>query len=412
MTPTDCDVLIVGARVAGSSLAIRLAQRGHRVIAVDRDSFPSDTISTHFLAFNAVDSLRRLEVLDRVLAAGFRPVHRHRAWIDDIAIEVPAGPPGAFSIAPKRVVLDQVLIDRARECGAEVIERARADALVMEEGRVVGADVQMIGGEMRRIRARVVVGADGKTSQVARWVGAQRYNERPAGRPVYLGYFHGVQDLAQTTIEMFFQDERFGFCFPMRPDEHLLCVEARPAEFDEIRREPLAWLTATLRTLPGMEERMRTAEVDGRVVGIRSVDNCFRKPYGPGWALTGDAAYVKDPCTGYGVGDALLQGFLLGRALAAYLDGAPWEETMASYQERRDAQMTPLYHQTVAALEASDAPKEDLDRVRVMLLHQQDARKLVRALPALVEQIFDPMDRLRHAFVSRLYEEAAEGAPA
>lgn len=412
MIAADCDVLIIGARVAGSSLAIRLAERGRKVVVVDRDSFPSDTISTHFLAFNVVDMLRRLDVLDRILGAGFRRVHRHRAWIDDIAIDVPAGPRGAFSIAPKRYVLDQILIDRAREAGAQVIERARADGVIVEEGRVVGAKVQMIGGEMREIRARVVVGADGKTSQFARWVEAPRYNERPPGRPVYLGYFHGVDPLPQTTIEMFFKDERFGFCFPMRPDEDLLCVEAQPAEFDEIRREPLAWLMARLRELPGMEERLSHAEIDGKVVGVRSVDNCFRKPYGPGWALTGDAAYVKDPCTGYGVGDALVQGFLLSRALATYLEGAPWEETMRAYQERRDAQLTPLFEQTVAAVERTDSSKEDLDRLRVMLLHQQDARKLVRALPSLVEQIFDPMDRLRHAVVGQLYEEASERAPA
>jgi flavin-dependent dehydrogenase len=412
VTP-EYDALIVGARVAGSSLAIRLARQGRSVVVVDRDSFPSDTISTHFLAFYAVESLRRLGVLDRILSAGFRPVLRHRAWIDDIVIEVPAGPPGAFSIAPKRIVLDKILIDRARECGADVIERARADGLIVENGQVVGAKVQMIGGDAREIRARIVIGADGKTSQVARWVDAPRYNERAPGRPIYLGYFQGVTDLPQTTIEMFFKSERIGFCFPMRPDEHLLCVEAQPADFQAIRRDPMGWFMAIIATLPGMRERTRRAELEGRLLGVRSVENCFRKPYGPGWALTGDATYLKDPCTGLGVGDALLQGFLLARALGTHLDGAPWEETMVAYQERRDTLLTPLYEQTVAATEAVDSTQGDLDRLRVMLLSQHDARKLVRALPGLAEQIFDPMDQLRHAAVAEMYAEAsAEKTPA
>ena len=411
MTDTGYDVLIVGARVAGASLAIRLAQQGRQVLVVDRDEFPSDTISTHFLAFTAVESLRRLGVLDRILDAGFRPVHRHRAWIDDIAIEVPAGPPGSYSIAPKRVVLDHILVQRARELGAEVLERRRADGLIFEDGCVVGAKVQTIGGGSRDIRARVVVGADGKLSHVARWVDAPRYNERPAGRPVYLGYFHGISELPSTTIEMFFKSDRIGFCFPMRPDEHLLAIEAQPRDFEDIRRDPMGWFMTMYATLPGMESRIREAQIDGKLVGVKSVDNFFRKPYGKGWALTGDAAYVKDPCTGYGVGDALAQAFLLSRALGSCLDGADWETTMAAYQERRDGLLGPLFEQTVAAAESLDSPRDELDRLRVMLLSQHDARKLVRALPALVSQVFDPMDQLRHAFVAQLYEEASQATP-
>ncbi len=407
----DYDVLIVGGRVAGSTLAIRLAQQGRSVLVVDRDTFPSDTISTHFLSFNAVESLRRLGVLDRILAAGFRPVVRHKAWIDDIAVEVPAGPRGAFSLAPRRVVLDHVLVERAREVGAEVLERCRADELIFEGDRVVGAKLQTIGGEARDVRARVVVGADGKTSQVARWVSAPKYNERQAGRPIYLGYFHGVTDLPEATVEMFFKADRIGFCFPMRPDEHLLCVEAQAPEFDDIRRDPLGWFMGALATMPGLGARTRQAQIEGKLLGVRSVENFFRKPYGPGWALTGDAAYLKDPCTGYGIGDALVQGFTLAKALGACLDGADWETTMIGYQQRRDALLTPLYDQTVAAAEATDSPAADLESLRVMLLSQHDARKLVRALPALAAQVFDPMDQLRHAFTAELYAEGAR-APA
>lgn len=408
----EYDALIVGARVAGSSLAIRLAQQGRRVLVIDRESFPSDILSTHFLAFNAVESLSRLGVLERIEAAGFRRVLRHRAWIDDICIDVPSGPRGTFSIAPRRIVLDQVLIDRARECGAEVIERARADALLFEDGVVVGVAIQMIGGERREIRSRVLVGADGKGSQVARWAGAEKYNERPAGRPIYLGYFHGVTELAEPTIEMFFATNRIGFCFPMRPNEDLLCVEAQPEDFEEIRSDPLPWFRAAIATLPGMDARTCDAKLEGKLLGIRSVDNFFRKPYGPGWALTGDAAYVKDPCTGYGIGDALLQGFMLAKSLGATLDGAPWDATMAAYHERRDAVMTPLFEQTVAAVSAADSPASDLDRLRAMLISQHDVRKLVRALPELAVQAFDPIDQLRHAFTAQLYPEAAEKAPA
>lgn len=409
LTP-EYDVLIVGARVAGTSLAIRLAQQGRKVLLVDRDSFPSDTISTHALAFPAVESLRRLGVLETVEAAGFRRLVRHRTWVDDICIDVPAGPPGTYSIAPRRIVLDQILIDRAAEAGATVLARTRADSLLVESGSVVGAVVQAIGGERREIRARIVVGADGKQSQVAKWVGAEKYDERPLGRPIYLGYFHGVTPLPEPAIEMFFGSNRIGFCFPMRPDEHLLCLEAQPQDFEEIRRAPLTWFQTTLAGLPDMDGRLREAVLEGKLLGVRGVENFFRKPYGPGWALTGDAAYVKDPCTGFGIGDALLQAFWLAKSLGATLDGAPWEPTLAAYQEKRDTGMRALYELSVAAAAATDEPYDQLTDLRAVLVNQHDTRRLVRALPRLLDQVFEPMDRFRHALVADAYR-AAETAP-
>ncbi|HLZ94380.1 MAG TPA: NAD(P)/FAD-dependent oxidoreductase [Candidatus Dormibacteraeota bacterium] len=410
-TTHEYDALIVGARVAGSSLAIRLAQQGRRVLVIDRDRFPSDIMSTHFLNFTAVDSLRRLGALDAIEAAGFQRLYRHRTWIDDISIDAPAGPPGAYSIAPRRIVLDQVLLERARESGAEVLEHARADALIVEDGTVAGAKVQVIGGEARDIRARLVVGADGKGSQVARWVGAESYNERPAGRPIYLGYFHGVTPLPEPAIELFFKSDRIGFTFPMRPDETLLCVETQAEEFETIRHEPLTWFLGVLADMPHMRERMRTATLEGKLLGIRSVENCFRKPYGPGWALTGDAAYVKDPCTGYGIGDALLQGFWLAKALGSWFDGADWESTMSDYQARRDTSFGALYEQTIASTVERDMSASELAVLRSILINQHDTRRLLHAVPRLAADAFDPLDQVRFAFIARQFEEVVEKQP-
>jgi flavin-dependent dehydrogenase len=407
MTP-EYDVLIVGARVAGATVAARLAEQGRKVLLVDRDEFPSDTISTHAIGFNAVDSLRRLGVLDRIEAAGFRRIFRHRAWVDDICIEAPAGPPGSYSIAPRRLVLDQILLDRAVECGAELRTRARVDSLVVESGTVVGAVVQQIGGDKREVRARVVVGADGKQSQVAQWVSAAKYDERPIGRPIYYGYFHGFTPLAEPTIELFFGSDRIGFCFPMRPDEHCLILEAQPEHFSQIRQDPARWFRDEFSALPCMAERFRSAQLEGRMLGTRGTENFFRKPYGPGWALTGDAGYVKDPCTGYGIGDALLQSFMIAKALGACLDGAEWEATMEAYTQRRDTTMRPLYEQTLAAAAARDDSYHQLDPLRAVLLNQHDARRVIRALPGLLDQMFDPMDRFRHAFIANLYESEVE----
>ena len=404
MATPEYDALIVGGRVAGATVAARLAQQGRKVLLVDREEFPSDTISTHALAFNAVDSLRRLGVLDRIEAAGFRRIFRHRAWVEDICIEAPAGPPGTYSIAPRRVVLDQILLDRAAECGAEVRQRTRVDGLLVESGTVVGAVLQQIGGEKREVRARVVVGADGKQSQVAHWVGAAKYDERPVGRPIYYGYFHGFTPLAEPAIELFFGSDRIGFCFPMRPDEHCLILEAQPEDFERIRQGPEVWFRTRFAALPGMAERVKDAKLDGRMLGTRGVENFFRKPFGAGWALTGDAAYVKDPCTGYGIGDAMLQSFLIAKALGSWLDGAEWEATMEAYTQTRDLALRPLFEQTVAAATARDDSHRQLDPLRAVLLNQHDARRVIRALPGVLDQMFEPMDRFRQAFITNLYQ--------
>jgi flavin-dependent dehydrogenase len=404
MATPEYDALVVGARVAGATVAARLAKQGRKVLLVDRDEFPSDTISTHAMAFNAVDSLRRLGVLDRIEAAGFRRIFRHRTWVDDICIEAPAGPPGTYSIAPRRIVLDQILLDRAVECGAELRQRARVDGLIVESGAVVGAVVQHIGGEKREVRARVVVGADGKQSQVAQWAGAEKYEEHHLGRPIYYGYFHGFTPLAEPAIEYFFGSDRIGFCFPMRPDEHCLILEVQKEDFLGIRKDPTMWFRNEFSTLPGMAGRFEHAQLEGRMLGTRGVENFFRKPFGPGWALTGDAAYVKDPCTGYGIGDALLQSFLIAKALGAWLDGAEWEDTMEAYAQRRDTALRPLFEQTVAAASAQDVPYHKLDALRVALLSHHDARRVISRLPGLLDQMFEPMDRFRHAVIANLYE--------
>jgi flavin-dependent dehydrogenase len=207
---------------------------------------------------------------------------------------------------------------------------------------------------------------------------------------------------------MFFGSDRIGFCFPMRPDEHCLILEVQNEDFERIRHDPATWFRNEYATLPGMSARFENAQLDGRMLGVRGVENFFRKPYGPGWVLTGDAAYVKDPCTGYGIGDALVQSFLIAKALGAWLDGAEWEATMETYAQRRDTILRALFEQTVAAAEARDDSYRQLNPLRAVLVSPHDARRIVRALPGLLDQMFEPLDRFRHAVIASLYESEVE----
>jgi flavin-dependent dehydrogenase len=381
----EYDVVIVGGRVAGGSLALLLGQRGHRVLLIDRDQFPSDTLSTHLMLPPAVQLLRRIGVLEAVEATGLRRITRARSYISDCLLEGPIGPPGAYALAPRRDRFDAILVEHAMRRGnVEFHDRTRAERLIEEDGRVVGVVVRRAGEGSREVRARVVVGADGKHSQVAQWVQAPSYHEVPGLRPGYYGYFHGVTPLGEPALELFFQDEQIGFIFPMEPGVDCLAIEAQPRDFEEFRRAPAAVLVERFKRFPGMAARLAGATLEGNALGARSVENYFRKPYGPGWVLTGDAAYCKDPSTGLGMGDAIAQALLLDETLDAVLSGADWDSSLAEFQRQRDEKMMPFYQATLAFTQAADTPPGSLAWLRAALSLPSYVRMLAAAFPMAV----------------------------
>jgi flavin-dependent dehydrogenase len=409
-TDPEYDVLIVGGRAAGGSLALLLARQGRRVLVADRDEFPSDTMSTHFMGLPAVGALKRLGVLDDILAAGFRRITRHRTWIDDCCFEGPAAPPGGFSLCPRRIVLDSVLIEHAVKASARFEPRTRVDGLLQEGGDVVGAVLQTTGGERREVRARVVIGADGKASKVAEWVGTHEYDAVPALRPAYYGYFHGIEPRSEATLELFFGGDQIGFLFPMREGEDCIALEIQPEEFAEFRSQHDAVFETRVRRLPEMARRMQNARLEGKVIGVKGIDNHFRKPYGPGWALTGDAGYLKDPSTGLGIGDALEQSFMLAEALGAWFDGADWEATMSAFQQRRDKAMKPAYDATLAFTRMRDMAPAEQNVLKAVFLSPSTTRAIAHSMVAQLSSLLPPAALGQTAFLSKMFAPAPEEA--
>ncbi len=389
---TNYDALIIGGRAAGGSLALLLAQRGYRVLLVDRDRFPSDTMSTHYMHSTVVPLLDQLGVLTELLEThGFRRLTRSRIYMDDCIFDGPMDPSGlGFALAPRRDVLDSLLVQRALEYGAEFGPSTRAERLITEGGRVAGAELRDGDGQRREVRARVVVGADGKYSSVAKWVGAESYEEVPGLRPIYYAHFHGIESLPEPAIELFFGGDRIAFIFPMRPDEHCLAVELRPEDFEVFRLDPMGSFTRLVDNLYGMRARMRNAVPDGKIVGVKGVENYFRKPYGPGWALTGDAGYLKDPSTGSGIGDALQQSIWLADALDDVFKGVEWDARMGAFQRQRDQVMMPMYKGTIAYTQMRDPDPQSITLVRAALSAPGPSRFLAYALPQLLESAYPP----------------------
>ena len=336
------DAIVVGARCAGSPTAMLLAQKGYRVLLVDKATFPSDTISTHLIHPPGVAALTRWRLLDRVAATGCPPIH---TYAFDFGPFVLSGSPGKkdspVSYAPRRTVLDKLLVDAASEAGVEVRENFAVDEVILEDGRVTGIRGHGKGGSAVQESARIVIGADGINSTVARAVSAEQYNEKPKLEVSYYTYWSGLP--MNGNFEAYDRGQRSFAVWPTNDDLTLVIVGWPYAEFETNRKDIEGTYLKGLELAPPFHERIRAAKREDRFVGM-AVPNFFRKPFGPGWALVGDAGYNKDFITAQGISDAFLQAELCACALDAWLSGScGYEDAMAEYQSSRDQHALPIY---------------------------------------------------------------------
>jgi 2-polyprenyl-6-methoxyphenol hydroxylase-like FAD-dependent oxidoreductase len=402
----EYDVIIVGSRVAGSSLAILLGRIGKRVLLVDKDRFPSHTLSTHHIG--SMEYLERLGVLEDLLASGLRLLTRTRIYVENCLVE---GPAQDYAIAPDRYLLDQTLLTHAlRYPTVEFRERTRVEGLLTVNGRVTGVTLRSSNGTVEELYAGAVVGADGRNSNVAEWVEAERYEEVPPLRAGYYGYFEGVEPLPEPATELFFQAGRIGFVFPMEPSRDCLAMEIPVEEFEQFRKNPEAEFEQRFREFYGMERRLRNARLNGKVFGARGIANYLRKPYGAGWALTGDAAYCKDPVSGLGINDAFLQSFLLAEAFEAIDNGKDWESAMARYQQQRDLMVLPAYRITHQIAQFQQPSKQDTALLKALFSHPALPIHWLPKLPSLLLQgILLPPELMGFATMSAIAIRQKEG---
>ena len=334
------DVIVVGARCAGSPTAMLLARRGHRVLLVDRATFPSDTPTAHFLIPPGVARLQRWGLLDRVRATNCPPI---RTWHLDVGPFTLSGSPPpvdgvAESYAPRRTVLDKLLVDAAAAAGAEVREGFAVDDLLWEDGRVTGVRGRTAGGAVVAEAARWVVGADGLRSLVARRVEAPVTAEKPAVCCAYYGYWSGVP---VRDSELYARDRRIVIAFPTNDGLTCIFIEWPVEEFAAFRADVEGNFRRTIDLAPALAERVGRGRREECIVGSGDLPNVFRRPYGPGWALVGDAGFHKDPYLAQGISDAFRDADLLADALDAGLAGRQRpEEALAVYEAARDAAAT------------------------------------------------------------------------
>ena len=357
------DAIIIGARCAGSPTAMLLAQKGYRVLLGDRDTFPSDIMSTHWIWQPGMSKLKAWGLMDKVFSSGNPPISEITFDIGPLVLNGNAPPADGVAemCAPRRIALDKILVDAAVDSGAELRESFSVQELVVDGGQVTGIRGRSQGGSTLTEEARIGVGADGPHSTVARNVDAPSYNERPSLSCCYYTYWSGVPT---DGLEFYSRGSRVIFAFPTNGGLTEVVSFWPNKEFHEYRADIEGNYLKTVDLVPALADRVRNGHREERFMGSAEVTNFFRKPFGPGWALVGDAGYQKDAITAQGITNAFKHAELLAGDIDEGMSGRrPLDEALASYEQERNESVAPIYDFTCQFLNTLEHPPTEIQQL-------------------------------------------------
>jgi 2-polyprenyl-6-methoxyphenol hydroxylase-like FAD-dependent oxidoreductase len=388
------DAIMVGARCAGSPTAMLLARKGYRVLLLDKATFPSDTMSTHHIHPPGLAALERWGLLERLEATGCPPVETYSFDFGPLTISGSPQPIDgiAHGYCPRRTVLDRLLVEAAVEAGAELREGFSVDEILASDGTVTGIRGHAKGGAAVTERGRVVIGADGRHSLVAKAVKAEQYDERRSHLAMYYAYWSGLPVGGfDTTIRA--EHRRGWAAVPTHDDLTVLPFGWPVEEFHANRTDIEGNFFAAMDLAPAFAERVRAAKRESKFIGSADLPGYFRKPFGSGWALLGDAGYHKNPITAMGINDAFRDAELVAGALDDAFSGRrSYEEGMREYQEVRDREAKPVYDFTDDFAQLQPPPPDLQQLIGAMHGNQEamDAFVSVQAATLPAPQFFSP----------------------
>jgi len=368
------DVVVAGARCAGAATAMLLARAGYRVLLIDRGRYGTDTLSTHALMRGGVVQLHRWGLLPAVIAADTAPVRKATFFYGEEAVTVPiAARDGIDALyAPRRYVIDRLLVDAAAAAGADVVYGVRVRQLQRDgSGCVTGVVLESESGRVDGVTARVVVGADGMRSTVARLAGAATYRVGQHASATMYGHWSGLE---VDGYGWYFAQGLSAAAIPTNAGQVCVSLSVPASQFTPLfAHQPNRPFRELLSQVAPDLGRQIDRAGPVRLSGFGGQTGFFRTAYGAGWALVGDAGYFKDPLTAHGITDALRDAELLARAIDAGSDAA-----LAGYQEQRDAASLELFETTDAIASF------DWDLTSVRVLHEALARAMSREVKLLL----------------------------
>jgi flavin-dependent dehydrogenase len=335
------DAIVVGARAAGAATAMLLARRGARVLVLDRARYGSDTLSTHALMRGGVLQLKRWGLLGRVQSTGVPAIRQVAFHYPEQTVRVDLRPGDGVDAlyAPRRTVLDPILVDAAMEAGAEVRFGVAVDELRKDPaGRVIGIRGRHENGRAISFDADIVIGADGIRSAVAMAAGAPVTREARSDGAVVYGYF---KNLDATGFEWVYGPQISAGVIPTNDGEACLFVGGSSIRFrkDVMPDVAAGFYRILAEASPSLAERVSAATQTGRFRGFAGIRGYYRRPWGNGWALVGDAGYFRDPITTHGITDAFRDAELLARAVSG-------QSSFAEYERTRDRVTRDLFEVT------------------------------------------------------------------
>lgn len=387
------DVIVIGARCAGAPTAMLLARKGYRVLLVDRVRFPKEIPHGHFIHRHGPGRLYRWGLLDRIVSTNCPPVQSIILDFGDFPLMgnelIVDGV--ALGYGPRRVLLDKVLVDAAVEAGAELREGFAVEDFLTEGERITGIrGRELATGKLVTERASITVGADGRHSRLARVVQAAVYEAHPAVACWYFSYWSGMPPMG---LEIYLRRNRVIFAFPTNDGLAGIFIGWPSAELETVRPDIEGNFTAVLDQVPEFAERVRSGKREERFYGTTDLPNFFRKPYGLGWVLVGDAGCHKDPYLALGICDAFRDAEWLSDAIDGGLSGRrPVDAVMAEYERRRNEATIADYRENLALAQFKPIPAE-VSQLRLALRgNQEDTNRFFLAREGMVppETFFNP----------------------
>ncbi|MDT3395900.1 NAD(P)/FAD-dependent oxidoreductase [Streptomyces sp. B1866] len=385
------DVIVTGARVSGASTAMLLAKAGYRVLLLDRAKFPGGkAAATNLVHPPGILRLKRWGLLDAVRATGCPPIHSYglQSGPAKLMARLPAVEGVGEAYSPQRAKLDEIVLEGAVKAGAELREEtAVRDLLTDDTGAVTGVRAEIQDATGRTVfteHARLVVGADGSNSTIARLVGAEKYESYPVLNKSHWSYW---SDLPHDGRVRTYRDRgRHAFTWPTHDGLTIVGLALPVGTFkasDDAERDRTV-IAAYEEIDPEFADRLhRSTRVDRWMTG--AVPNFLRRPHGRGWALVGDAGYTRDPITAAGITDALRGAEMLAEAADRGLSGRTGlDQALAGYGRARDALVTGHYRYTRDHAMISDYNREELEFIRAMARSPEHGSGMVGMFATIV----------------------------
>jgi flavin-dependent dehydrogenase len=342
--PDPADVIVVGGRCAGAPVAMLLARAGLRVRLLERARQLGDVVSGHMIKSPGTARLREWGLLGELLGVPTPAITESTLWVDGEPHPAPPLPAAQAALAPRRSVLDRLLLTAARDAGTDVRLGVTVRGVLRRGERVTG--VQTSSGDHR---ARLVIGADGRHSAVARAVGADYTCLRPPATYAYYTYWTGAE---VDGIHAWLEPGLFAGLFPTNDRQVLMFYQAPAAGFADARHAPGERYRRVLHDRPPLRRLLRGGEITERIRGCGDLPSFFRRSAGPGWALAGDAGHHKDPAIARGIADAFRDAAVLAETVTRHWDDE-LDAALTAYERLRDHDARPLaeINLTIAALD-------------------------------------------------------------